>query len=55
MSTSGNLPLGRGTVRSALRHGFHPPEAQQGGQFQSFNLSTPRGALQIGIKNAHVG
>ena len=27
----GDLPLERGAVRSVLRHGFHPPEARQGG------------------------
>ena len=41
-----NLPLERGAVGPVLRHGFHPPEAQQRGSIQIANLSTRRGALQ---------
>jgi hypothetical protein len=36
----------RHTVRSMSRHRFHLPEAQQGGQSKSPNLSSPRGALR---------
>ena len=40
-----NLPLERGAVRSMLRHGFHPPEAQQGGSFQIAQSVHPQGRI----------
>ena len=43
-----NLPLERGAVRPMLRHGFHPPEAQQGGSIQITRFVHPQGRTPAG-------
>ena len=43
-----NLSFECGTVRSVLRHGFHPPENQQGGSIQIAKTVHPQGRTPSG-------